>query len=59
MDTRANEADDEDEEEKNNDSEARAVALFIQHMIENGFSEQLAVNALKADVDPTEFEEGK
>ena len=59
MDTRAKEADDEDEEEKNNNSEARGVALFIQNMKDNGFSEQLAVKALKADLDPTEIEDGK
>ena len=59
MDIRAKGVDDEDEEEKNTDSEARAVAHFIQHMRDNGFSEQLAVKAIKADISPTDLDEGR
>ena len=59
MDIRVKGMDDEDEEEKNMDSETRAVAHFIQHMKDNGFSEKLAVKAIKADISPTDLDEGR
>ena len=58
MDAMPKEVDTQDEEGMNTDSEAKAAALFIQHMKDNSFSQQLAVKALKAAVDPAEFDEG-
>lgn len=59
MDIQAKGVDDENEEEKNVDSETRAVAHFIQYMKDNGFSEQLAVKAIKADISPTDLDDGR
>ena len=49
----------EDEEEKEEKEKVRLTALFIQHMQENSFSKQLAIKALKNDIDPSNLDEGK